>query len=142
MLVAVALCSVLFGCLGAAPQESRRPPPLVVTFSAPAEGDADVRLDTVIRIQFSRPVDDRSLAGRVTAAYSAAQSAERGEAQPPALPFALKYDPGSYAITITPAQRLERFRDVRVDLAAGIVSADGAALRPWTLRFSTGGSEW
>ena len=141
MLVAVALWSAWLGCMGTAAQESRRSPPLVVTFSAPIEGEVDVRLDAVIRVQFSRQVDERSLAGRVTAAYSATQSAERGEAQPPALPFTLEYDPDSYSITITPGQRLERFRDVHVNLGAGIVSADGAALKPWTLRFSTGGSE-
>ena len=45
----------------AASQESRRPPlPLEVNFSAPIEGEADVRLDAIVRIQFSRDVDARS----------------------------------------------------------------------------------
>jgi hypothetical protein len=138
--VAAAVIGVMLGRAGAAAQE-RQPPPLVVTFSAPVEGEADVRLDTVIRIQFSRHVDERSLAGRVRVAYSATQSAERGEAQAPALPFSLKYDPGTYAITIAPGQYLERFREVNVVLSDGIVGTDGATLAPWTLRFSTGGSK-
>ena len=116
-------------------------PSFAVTFSTPIEGEADVRRDTVIRIQFSRHVDERSLGGRVQVSYSATESAERGEAQPPPLRFSLQYDPGHYAIIITPAPHLERFREVHVDLLAGIVSADGDPLRPWTLRFNTGGSD-
>jgi hypothetical protein len=114
--------------------------PLAVTLSSPTEGEADVRLDTVIRIQFSESIDERSLAGRVRVSYSAAESAERGEAQPPSLRFALKYDAGVHAVIITPAERLERFREVHVDLLEGIVSVAGSALKPWRLRFTTGGS--
>ena len=49
----------------AAAQERRPPPlPLEVTFSTPVEGEADVRLDAIVRIQFSRNVDVRSLEKR------------------------------------------------------------------------------
>jgi hypothetical protein len=143
VLGAAPICGVVLLAAAAALAAAQRtdPPPLAVTFSAPVQDEADVHLDAVIRIQFSRHVDERSLSGRVMVAYSAAESAERGEAQPPALPFTLNYDAATRAITITPQQRLERFRGVHVDLSEGIVGTDGATLEPWRLRFSTGGSE-
>jgi hypothetical protein len=140
IIVAVAIGGVMLASPGV-PMTGQQNTPLEVTFSAPADGEADVRLDTVIRIQFSRHLDERSLANRVRVRYSAVESAERGEAQPPALRFDVKYDPGYNAIAITPARPLERFREVQVDLLDGILSADGSALKPWRLRFHTGGSD-
>lgn len=116
------------------------PLPLEIDFSVPVEGEADVRVDTRIRLQFSRDLDARSLDDRIRISYSAADSAERGEAQPPAVTFTVVYDPGARVVEITPAQPLERFREVTVDLLEGIVGSDGSVLRPWRLRFATGGS--
>jgi hypothetical protein len=120
--------------------QDRSTPAFRVVFSAPTEGEADVRLDAHVRIQFSRHVDERTLAGRVRASYSAAESAERGEAEPPSLAFTLAYDSGTFGITLTPDNGLERFREVHVDLLDGIVAADGAVLKPWRLTFRTGGA--
>ena len=142
IIVAAALFGILFVRSSATERDAQpQTPPLEVTFSAPTDGEADVRLDAVVRIQFSRHIDERSLAGRVRLSYSSAESAERGEAQPPALRFDVTYDRGFHAIIITPAQRLERFREVHVELLEGILSAEGSALKAWRLRFNTGGSD-
>ena len=116
------------------------PLPLDIDFSVPVEGEADVRLDVRIRLQFSRDVDVTSLKDRIRMAYSASDSAERGEAQPPGVTLGLNYDAPTRVLEIRPAQALERFRPVRLELLEGIVSTDGSALRPWSLRFTTGGS--
>jgi hypothetical protein len=116
------------------------PLPLEVNFSVPVEGEADVRLNTRIRLQFSREVNAASLRDRIRLSYSTTDSAERGEVQPPALAFTTSYDAGSHVLEIRPTQSLERFRPVRLDLLEGIVGTDGSALHPWSLRFTTGGS--
>jgi hypothetical protein len=116
------------------------PLPLDVDFSAPVEGEADVRLDARIRLQFSRDVKPESLEDRIRISYSLTDSVERGEAQPPALAFSFDYDTGTRALELRPTQPLERFREVKVELLEGIAGIDGSVLRPWTLRFSTGGS--
>jgi hypothetical protein len=124
-----------------APSEQQKLPlPLEVDFSTPIQDEADVRLDVTVRIQFSRDVDAASLTDRVRMSYSASESAERGEAQPPALHFATKYVADSRSLEIKPSQALERFRHVKVELLEGIVGTDGSVLRPWSLNFTTGGS--
>ncbi len=122
-------------------QAPAQPPlPLEVSFSTPVEGEADVRLDVLIRIQFSSDVDPASLRDRVRVTYSQSESRERGEAQPPVVAFTITYDGRNRALEVKPSQRLERFRQVAVELLDGIVGADGSVLRRWTLNFSTGGS--
>lgn len=117
-----------------------QPRPLEVAFSVPVEGEADVHLDTRVRLQFSKDVDASSLKDRVRVTYSQADSLERGEAQPPRVGFATTYDSGTRVLEIRPARALERFRHVKVDLLEGIAGTDGSALKPWTLNFATGGS--
>ena len=125
----------------AAQEPSKRPAlPLDVDFSVPVEGDADVRLDTTIRVKFSRDADQASFADRIRLSYSKEESAERGEAQPPAITFTTAYSSATQVLEITPRQSLERFRQVRLDLLQGIVGRDGSVLKPWSLRFRTGGS--
>jgi hypothetical protein len=132
---------MLSASAAAAGQETRRPPPrLEVNFSAPVEGEADVRLDAIIRVQFSRDVDAKSFDNRIRVSYSAEESSERGEATPPRVAFAADYDPGTRALTIKPSQALERFRHVTVELLNGIHGTDGSVLKPWSLHFATGGS--
>lgn len=112
---------------------------LEVDFSAPIDGEADVRLDARIRLQFSGDVDASSLTGRIRVTYSQSDSVERGEAQPPAVAFGFTYSASTRALEIKPTQPLERFRRVKVELLEGIVGTDGSVLRPWALNFSTGG---
>ncbi len=97
------------------------PLPLEVDFSVPVEGEADVRLEARIRLQFSRDVDTTSLDNRIRMSYSASDSTDRGEAQAPGLTFTINYDPGTRVLEIRPAQALERFRPVKLDLLEGIV---------------------
>jgi hypothetical protein len=115
-------------------------PPLEVFFSAPTADEADVRLDTTIRIQFSRDVDPATLEGHVRIAYSARQAAERGEPQPPPIDFTVEYHPATRSLAITPTAPLQRFRDVTLQLLEGIQGPTGQPLAPWTLTFATGGT--
>jgi hypothetical protein len=136
-------CLVVSACIhlpAAQAPRSQAPNALAVNGSTPTDGDADVRLDVVVRIRFSKEVDPRTFADRVRVSYSAAESADRGEAQPPAVAFSTRYIAASRTLEIIPSQRLERFRQVAVELLPGIVDRDGTALTPWALRFRTGGS--
>ena len=137
-LLAVPIILALASVTSAQP---RKPPlPLEVDFSVPVEGEADVRLDTTIRLQFSRAADPSSFTNRIRLSYSKDESAERGEAQPPAVSFTLNYRDDTHVLEIKPRPALERFRQVKLELLEGIVGPDGAVLKPWMLRFSTGGS--
>jgi hypothetical protein len=118
---------------------SAQPVALEIEFSAPVEGETDVRLDTRIRIQFSRDVERASLTDRIRLSYSPKDSTERGEPQPPALDFTFDYDRGTRALEIKPRTRFERFREVKLELLEGIAGIDGSVLERWTLNFTTGG---
>ena len=117
------------------------PPPAVeVLFSAPTEGETDVRLDSRIRIQLSRDLDESSLRGHVRVSYSASDSANRGEPQPPGIEFTTSYTRDNRALEIRPVAPWERFRQVKVEFLEGVKGTDGGALAPFTLTFTTGGS--
>jgi hypothetical protein len=118
------------------------PPPIPpeILFSAPTQDETDVPLNTRVRVQFSRDIDPETLKGHIRVGYSAQQSSERGEPQPPRIEPILTYDPAVRVLNIQFATPLERFRIVVVELAEGITGTDGAPLRPWTLSFTLGGS--
>lgn len=113
-------------------------PPVEVVFSLPTQGEADVALATTVRIQFSREIDRRTLAGRVAAAYAAADPAARASAAP-ALEFTTAYADGARTLEIRFAKPLLPFRAVTISLLDGIAAPDGAPLVPWTLTFTAGG---
>jgi Bacterial Ig-like domain len=136
----VRVCAAALAIVALAAAVLAQPVPLEVDFSDPSQAAADVRLDTRIRIHFSRDVDPASLKDRVRVTYSQADSRERGEAEPPRVRFATDYDGDRRVLEIRPSQRFERFRQVKVKLLDGIVGADGTALKPWALNFTTGGS--
>lgn len=116
------------------------PPPVEILFTAPTEGEADVRLTERIRIQLSRDLDPATLKDRVRMSYSAAESKERGEAQPPPIALTATYTRENRALEIRPNEPLERFRLVRLEILEGVKGPDGGALAPLTLTFRTGGS--
>ena len=118
------------------------PPPISpeILFSAPTQDETDVPLNTRVRVQFSRDIDPETLKGHIRVGYSAQQSSERGEPQPPRIEPILTYDPAARVLNIQFATPLERFRIVVVELAEGITGTDGAPLKPWTLSFTLGGS--
>jgi hypothetical protein len=116
------------------------PPPVEVLFTAPAEGEADVRLTERIRMQLSRDLDPATLKDRVRLTYSAADSKQRGEAQAPSIAFTTHYTRENRALEIRPSEPLERFRLVKMEILEGVKGTDGGAMPPFTLTFTTGGS--
>lgn len=110
------------------------PPPRVI-FSAPVPDDTDVERNTLIRLQFSRPMDARTFAGRIRIGYAA--PSQGAASAPPA--FMVKYDVGNRSLEIRFQEPLERFQRVQVQLLDGITAVDGQALPPWSLSFLTGG---
>jgi hypothetical protein len=116
------------------------PPPVEILFTAPSEGEADVRLTERIRMQLSRDLDPATLKDRVRITYSSADSKERGEAQPPSVAFTTNYTKENRALEIRPSEPLERFRVVKLEILEGVKGTDGGPMRPFTLTFTTGGS--
>jgi hypothetical protein len=116
------------------------PPPVEVLFTAPAEGEADVRLTERIRMQLSRDLDPATLKDRVRLTYSAVDSKQRGEAQPPSIAFTTNYTKENRALEIRPSEPFERFRLVKMEILEGVKGTDGGAMPPFTLTFTTGGS--
>jgi hypothetical protein len=116
------------------------PPPVEVLFTAPTNGESDVRLTERIRIQLSRDLDPATLKDRVRITYSSAESKERGEAQPPSVAFTTNYTKENRALEIRPNEPFERFRAVTLEILEGVKGTDGGAMKAFTLTFTTGGS--
>ena len=115
------------------------PPPEVI-FSAPTDDESDVSLNTTVRIQFSRDLDQKTLKDHIRPHYLQAQSVERCEPDTPAVEFTFQYIPATRVIELKFTKPLERFRTLKVDLIEGILGTDGQPLKPWTLTFALGGS--
>lgn len=109
------------------------PPPVEVLFTAPAEGETDVRLTERIRMQLSRDLDPSSLKDRVRITYAKAAASD-------SLAFAAAYAKDNRAIEIKPVEPWEPFRLVKIEFLDGIKGTDGGAMAPFTLTFTTGGS--
>jgi hypothetical protein len=104
--------------------------PVDVVFNSPTEGETDVRAAAPIRIQFSRGLDEKTLAGQIRVTYVGQEGT---------LDFKTAYDGANRAIVISFPKPLEAYRTVRVELLDGIKGFDGAPVKPWTLTFSVGG---
>ncbi len=109
------------------------PPPVEVLFSAPAEGEDDVRPDTRIRMQLSRDLDPASLKDHVRITYTGAAA----DAAPVA--FTATYTKVNRALELRPLQPWQNFREVNVEFLEGVKGTDGGALKPFTLKFTIGG---
>jgi len=109
-------------------------PPTIV-FSAPVADDIDVSPTVMVRIQFSRDMDARTIKDRVRVSYVA----RGGNQAPPAPVFTLNYNVGSRGIELKFTKPLERAQTVKIDLLEGITSIGGDPLKPWSLTFMTGG---
>jgi len=116
------------------------PPPVEVLFTAPTEGEADVRLTERIRMQLSRDLNPETLKDRIRITYSLPDSRERGEAQPPTVAFTTNYARENRALEIRPTEPLERFRRVTIEILPGVKGTDGGEMPPFKLTFTTGGS--
>jgi hypothetical protein len=115
------------------------PPPVEVLFTAPTEGEADVQLTERIRMQLSRDLDTETLKDRVRLTYSSKDSSDRGEPQPPTIAFTTNYVKENRALEIRPAEPLERFRLVTLEILPGVKGTDGGEMLPFKLTFTTGG---
>jgi hypothetical protein len=116
------------------------PPPVEVLFTAPSEGEADVRVSERIRMQLSRDLDPETLKDRIRITYSAVDSKERGEAQPPSIAYTTNYVKENRALEIRPVEPFERFRLVTLEILPGVKGTDGGEMPPFKLTFTTGGS--
>lgn len=111
------------------------PPPIEVVFSSPTPDEIDVTPASPVRIQFSRGLDPKSVAGAFRVAYVGVPAS----AATPVPPFETTYDAANRAITLRFKEPLERFRTVRIDVLDTLKAFDGAPTKPWTLTFSVGG---
>ncbi len=109
------------------------PPPVEILFTAPAEGETDVRIGERVRMQLSRDLDAASLKDRVRITYARTPAT-------PAVMFAATYTKENRALEIKPSEPLVPFQLVKVEFLEGITGSDGGALAPFTLTFTTGGS--
>ena len=111
------------------------PPPVEILFTAPTEGEADVRSTERIRIQLSRDLDEASLKDRIRLTYA---SADLKDAPP--IAFTTSYTRENRALEIKPAEPLERFKPVKLEILEGVKGTDGGAMAPFTLTFTVGGA--
>jgi hypothetical protein len=114
-----------------------------VIFSAPTQDDIDVPTDALVRIQFSRDMAAESFEGHVAVDYLGSTPSDRNPADgadATGLEFEVEYRRGNRVVTIRLAEPLLPYRTLEVILGAEILATDGAALVPYTLRFSVGGS--
>lgn len=107
--------------------------PVEVLFTAPTEGETDVRLGERIRLQLSRDLNPASLTDHVRITYAKATTME-------SLAFATNYTKENRALEIRITAPFEPFRLVKIEFLEGIKGTDGGALAPFTLTFTTGGS--
>jgi hypothetical protein len=115
--------------------EIAAPPPLPVEvlFTAPAEGETDVRVTERIRLQLSRDLDPASLKDRVRITYAKDSTNAN-------LAFGTAYTKENRALEIKMAEPWEPFRLVKIEFLEGIKGTDGGALAPFRLTFTTGSS--
>ena len=104
--------------------------PIQVVFNSPTDGETDVGGASPVRIQFSRGLNERSIAENIRVTYVG----QEGEV----VEFKSAYDGANRAIQITFPKRLQAFRTVRVELLDGLKGFDGAPFKPWTVTFSVG----
>jgi hypothetical protein len=105
-------------------------PPAEVVFSAPAQDEADIARDVVVRLQFSRPIRPDSLEPNIRIRYADGVT----ETMPK---WTVTYRAGPIAAEIRFEAPLAAGVDVVVEIGAGVQSPDGVAVTPTTLRFTT-----
>ncbi len=103
-----------------------------VIFSTPTQDDTAVAVDALVRLQFSRDMAEDSFEGDVDVAYLGATDDQ--------LEFEVEYRPLNRVLNVILAEPFKPYSTLEVTLGDGILATDGAALQPFTLRFSTGAS--
>jgi hypothetical protein len=104
-------------------------PPLEVVFSSPTPAEEDVSPTSVVRIQLSRGIDPKTLAGALRVSYPGS------DVKPPA--FQTAYDAATRSLTLRFSGPLEPGQ-VQVDVNESLRAFDGAGTTPWTLTFRVG----
>jgi len=120
------------------PQTNSLGPPPEVIFSTPLQGDTGVPIDTTIRIQFSRDIDQRSFENRIVVTYENLSRTNDLKIETASLNFEIQYRAQNRSLEILFEDSLESFRRVNIGLQDGIVATDGATMESWTLSFLTG----
>jgi Bacterial Ig-like domain len=108
-----------------------------VIFSDPEDGDTNVPLKKVIRLQFSRDMNPDSFKGAVHWRYAASESSE----EMPQASLSARYEKAnrSLEVKITAADELTRLRNVALEITDSAAATDGAKLRPWSVTFTFAG---
>jgi hypothetical protein len=104
-------------------------PPLEVVFSSPTPGEEGVSRTSVVRIQFLRGLDTKTIAGALRVSYPGTDMA------PPS--FQTTYDAAIRALTLRFSAPLAPGR-VQVDVVETLKAFDGGIAKPWTLTFTIG----
>ena len=124
-----------------AEEETTAPPPPLetaeVVFSSPYEGETDVPIASLVRLQFSRGIDPKTIPGNIRVTYVGVAPTAAAEA--PSVQFEPSYDAGTRAIQLKFAQPLDAFRTVRIEVLDGLKAFDGGPVASWTLTFAVGG---
>ncbi len=110
------------------------PPPEIV-FSAPLDGETDVATSVVLRVQFSRDIDPKSLENQVAVAYGMRPDGSLPGRAPVA---STTYRPANRAVEIRFAEPLAPFTAVIVAFGNEIKATDGVAMKPARIAFTTG----
>lgn len=106
-----------------------------IVFSAPLNGETDVPTNVVVRVQFSRDIDPKSLDQQVAVAYGL-----RPDGSPPGRAPAptTTYRAANRSIEIRFAEPLAPYTTVIVAFGNEIKATDGVAMKPARISFSTG----
>lgn len=112
--------------------------PVEIVFSSPTDGETDVPRNAPIRVQFSRGLDESSLADRVRLTLVGTPTPAAVASSVPGSAVALNYDGATRAIELRFAQPVPPLATVRVEILDGVKGFDGAPVAPWTLTYSVG----
>ena len=113
-----------------------------VIFSDPEEGDIDVPIKALIRLQFSRDMNPDTFKGNVRWNYTAPEppggvTAAQGESS--RVPE-FKYDRARRALELRLSlDAAASYRNVAIELLDGVAATDGAKMKPWRLTFTFAG---
>ncbi len=135
LLVVSALAAfALSGCKGSSgdtgPQGPAGPLTPSVTSTYPAQYDANVPIDTAIRIAFSKDMNPATVAAANITVTSAGVS----------IPGAVSYNAGAKTAYFDPTSALPAFSYITVSLSSGVTDTVGNALASYSWSFYTGGS--
>ncbi|HEX8031171.1 MAG TPA: Ig-like domain-containing protein [Vicinamibacterales bacterium] len=102
------------------------PPPVEILFTAPTQGEEDVKVTERIRMQLSRDLNPETLKDRIRFT--------------PNVAFTTNYTRENRALEIRPTDPFPSFKPMKMEILDGVKGTDGGPMKPFTLTFTTGGS--